>query len=96
MDYMRLWGRTVVKLEVKHSVLGECSEQWLSQQVGAKRCCLQEGFGDIYMFHVHALKNAVCLYDEPTNVHSQIYPFTYYHFSPTCFFHSCYYHQSVL
>jgi len=33
--YMRVWDRTVMKVEVKHSVLEERSEQWLSQQVGA-------------------------------------------------------------
>jgi len=35
LGYMRVWDRNVVKLEVKHSVLDEPSEQWLSQQVGA-------------------------------------------------------------
>jgi hypothetical protein len=39
--YMRVWERNVriVKLEVKHSVLEEGSEQWLSQQVGANGYC---------------------------------------------------------
>jgi len=33
--YTRVWNRIVIKVEVKHSVVEESSEQWLSQQVGA-------------------------------------------------------------
>lgn len=39
--YMGVWERNVriVKLEERHSVLEERSEQWLSQQVGANGYC---------------------------------------------------------
>jgi hypothetical protein len=37
--------------------------------VNSISCVLSETASGLYMFHVRALKNATCLYNEPTHAH---------------------------